>query len=488
MHRRHAPHARRLGNSKENAQPLRRGRKADALSAVLKEGPIAADAHEAKRQEFEYRLAHPDADSDPLAHWCEYIRWQQDTFVTGGGTQLLDMLERCTRSFKDDARYASDARYLRIWIAYADMVSDAEPIFQYLSDRRIGQELTLFYESWAAVLEGKRKNKEADKVYQQGLMMKAQPLNRLTNAHKQFMHRMMKRSMAQPEPAAAETRGAKVPKDRQALNRLKKSEAAPGASRPTKQRATGAMRPAAAPAPPTVEAAAAGNFNIFVDPAPGAAAEEEMVREAWETGTARENKKENAGRVEPWNGITMPQKRGRAAPIKDAPFSIHTDDELAATEEDTSPQVEPASERAPQPLRPDVPKAVIGASCGRKRSEGGQRLRRTRHLSLRLTSCALALAAAGRAAEHSVAARRPRHARQPAARYAAAGSPPSLWHSSPSGPGAATHRRRECHSGAAATRGYGEHRVSTRGHCGREAAGGWLQPRPAAARGRGKLL
>ena len=75
--------------SKENAQPLRRGRKADALSAVLKEGPIAADAHEAKRQEFEYRLAHPDADSDPLAHWCEYIRWQQDTFVTGGGTQQI---------------------------------------------------------------------------------------------------------------------------------------------------------------------------------------------------------------------------------------------------------------------------------------------------------------------------------------------------------------------------------------------------------------
>eukprot|EP00966_Prymnesium_polylepis_P056141 1298688-Prymnesium_polylepis.1 len=318
--------------SKENAQPLRRGRKAEALSTALSEGPTAAEVNEAKRLEFEAALENPDdAGSDPLAVWCEYIRWLQDTFVTGaGGPQLLPVLERCAQAFKDDARYADDARYLRVWIIYADMVLDAEPIFDYLYDHRIGQELALFYESWAAVLEAKRKLDAADKAFRRGLLIKAQPLGRLERAFQQFQHRLVKRIMTQPEPAAPAAASARASKERKALNRLKKGETAAGASRPTKERAAGAMRSAPA-APPTATMAAAGNFNIFVDAA-GGGGDDDEGRAAWETGTATENKKENAGRVEPWAGITMPQKRARAAASADAPFAIHTDDSMAAEE------------------------------------------------------------------------------------------------------------------------------------------------------------
>ena len=96
----------------------------------------------------------------------------------GGAPQLLPVLERCAHAFRDDSRYTDDVRYLRVWISYADHVLDAEPIFEYLHDRRIGQEHALFYESWASILESKRKLDAADKVYTQGVLIKAQPLDR----------------------------------------------------------------------------------------------------------------------------------------------------------------------------------------------------------------------------------------------------------------------------------------------------------------------
>ncbi|CAM9481321.1 unnamed protein product, partial [Ectocarpus sp. 13 AM-2016] len=30
----------------------------------------------------------------------------------------FDLLERCSRKFKDDPRYKDDIRYLRVWTAY----------------------------------------------------------------------------------------------------------------------------------------------------------------------------------------------------------------------------------------------------------------------------------------------------------------------------------------------------------------------------------
>ena len=78
-------------------------------------------------EEFEARVRAEASGGDPLAPWCEYIRWQRDVSVTGTG--VLPLLERCAHTFKDDSRYEDDARYLRVWIAYADLVRDAEPLF-----------------------------------------------------------------------------------------------------------------------------------------------------------------------------------------------------------------------------------------------------------------------------------------------------------------------------------------------------------------------
>ena len=161
---------------KENAQPLRQGRKASSLATM--DAPVDHDALAAQTARWEEALK--SASDDPLQVWCDYVKWTQQTHSKGGkSSQLMPLLERCVHSFKDQPRYANDTRYLRLWIAYADCVRDPEQIFDYLYGRRIGEGHALFWLSWAAVLETKRKYDAADKVYTQGKQMRASPLERL---------------------------------------------------------------------------------------------------------------------------------------------------------------------------------------------------------------------------------------------------------------------------------------------------------------------
>lgn len=53
---------------------------------------------------------------------CSYVVWIQASYPNGANPLLIDVLERCTRSIKDDAqlfaRYRNDVEYVKIWIAY----------------------------------------------------------------------------------------------------------------------------------------------------------------------------------------------------------------------------------------------------------------------------------------------------------------------------------------------------------------------------------
>ncbi|KOO30814.1 mitotic checkpoint serine threonine-protein kinase bub1 beta [Chrysochromulina tobinii] len=246
---------------KENAQPLRRGRKVEALNAGLEAG--AAKVSEVQKQEretWEARLVAEATGGDPL-----------------------------------------------------DRVRDAEPIFDYLYARHIGQLHALFWISWAAVLESKRKLDEADKVLTRGELMRAQPAGRIKQKHAEFEARLMRKHILAPPEDAVEAMSngggassSRPSKERSALNRMSKREAA-GPHRPTTQRAPAPL----SRAPPSRPAAAAvggrgGNgFLIFEDEnqAPGTR-ELEDAPEPWEMGTATDNAKENTGEATPWAGAT----------------------------------------------------------------------------------------------------------------------------------------------------------------------------------------
>ncbi|KAI9279311.1 hypothetical protein BY458DRAFT_432006 [Sporodiniella umbellata] len=81
-----------------------------------------------------------------------------------------------------------------MWLEYATLVDAPISIFSYLMSMDIGQSLALFYEEYAALLEGDQKYKDAEKIYIQGLERQAAPLTRLEKNYKMFKVRMKERN------------------------------------------------------------------------------------------------------------------------------------------------------------------------------------------------------------------------------------------------------------------------------------------------------
>ena len=196
--------------SKENFQPLKKGRDAKMLDQATGMGngeratKIKEERRYARRRpnpqapgfgfprvtgRFWISQTHPaplsfrsafwnaiatyDGD-DPLEVWVRFIKWTEQTFTSGGReTEVLPLLERCTRELQEVPRYRDDVRYLRIWVKYADCCKEPHDIFKFLQANDIGQRHTLFYEAYAAFLEIRGAFKQAGEVYDRGILMRA---------------------------------------------------------------------------------------------------------------------------------------------------------------------------------------------------------------------------------------------------------------------------------------------------------------------------
>uniref|UniRef100_K3WKM0 BUB1 N-terminal domain-containing protein n=1 Tax=Globisporangium ultimum (strain ATCC 200006 / CBS 805.95 / DAOM BR144) TaxID=431595 RepID=K3WKM0_GLOUD len=152
-------------NSKENVMPLKRGRNVPELNRALRaqdsfQEKLRVEEH-AKQMETELKEYKGD---DPLSVWLQYIRWIEAK-MPEDTRKKFSVLEKCTRVLKEDARYKNDIRYIRVWIQYADLVSNPKDIFKYLYQNKIGEHVSLFYVGWAWVLESMTNYAQAHKVY-----------------------------------------------------------------------------------------------------------------------------------------------------------------------------------------------------------------------------------------------------------------------------------------------------------------------------------
>ncbi|KAJ0409320.1 hypothetical protein ATCC90586_000557 [Pythium insidiosum] len=152
-------------NSKENVMPLKRGRKVEDLNRALRtqdsfqgKTKVAALAKEEERKVIEYE------GDDPLSAWVQYVKWIEVN-MPEDTRKRFGVLEKCTRELKDHARYKNDIRYIRLWIQYADLVSNPKDIFKFLYQNKIGENVSLFYVGWAWVLESMANYAQAHKVY-----------------------------------------------------------------------------------------------------------------------------------------------------------------------------------------------------------------------------------------------------------------------------------------------------------------------------------
>jgi checkpoint serine/threonine-protein kinase len=197
-----------IETQKENIQSLPGGRSAKQLSLLC--SPLSSkvppslnetsDLRAAARADFEKELetAH-DAD-DPLDIYDRYVKWTLSAYPSASSTPasgLLPLLERATRAFVQSNMYRNDPRYLKLWLLYIHLFSDApRETYAYLATHGIGAQLALFYEEYAAWLEAQGRWTQAEEVFDAGVDRGAQPGERLIRKYAEFQHRRDARTNA----------------------------------------------------------------------------------------------------------------------------------------------------------------------------------------------------------------------------------------------------------------------------------------------------
>ncbi|KAG9242870.1 Mad3/BUB1 homology region 1-domain-containing protein [Calycina marina] len=191
-----------IENQKENIQSLPGGRSARGLANLFSSPlyppstPTPSDTlnlNNAVRQEYEKELESISESDDPLDIYDRYVRWTLDAYPSAQATpasRLSELLERATKTFMTSVQYKNDPRYLKLWLLYIRLFSETpRETFAFLSRHDIGDGLALFYEEFAAWLEGAGRWVQAEEVYKMGMDKEARPATRLIRKFNEFQER-----------------------------------------------------------------------------------------------------------------------------------------------------------------------------------------------------------------------------------------------------------------------------------------------------------
>uniref|UniRef100_A0A3P8RJQ7 BUB1 mitotic checkpoint serine/threonine kinase Bb n=1 Tax=Amphiprion percula TaxID=161767 RepID=A0A3P8RJQ7_AMPPE len=185
--------------SKENIQPLRRGRAISALHQALSQQDGPTSAINQQRQVFESELRLYDGD-DPLGVWDRYIKWTEQTFPQGGKeSNLATLLERVVTRFTEEKSYHNDPRYVELWIKFAEHCPEPLDIYRYMQAQGIGVTQASLYIAWSEEYENQGNYRKADMVYQEGFKKYAEPQDKLLQFHKALQARVSRHVMMNVE-------------------------------------------------------------------------------------------------------------------------------------------------------------------------------------------------------------------------------------------------------------------------------------------------
>jgi checkpoint serine/threonine-protein kinase len=302
-----------IEGQKENIQSLPGGRSAKKLVDLFSPAPLAKLAtptptdtksiHDCIRAEFESEIANLSESDDPLDVFDRYVRWTLDAYPSAQATpqsQLHTLLERATKTFINSAQCKNDPRYLKLWLYYIQLFSDApRETFLFLSRHGIGEGLALFYEEYAAWLESAGRWNQAEEVYKLGIEREARPASRLLRKFGEFEQRRA----ANPAEDSAAPESPALPAVRPALaakvDPFALSAAARDPQAPRQGNGIGGQ---------SQRAASKSKLAIFSDadaPAP-AMGSRGAGSKGWENiGSLAQRKKENAMEPVPWSGETL---------------------------------------------------------------------------------------------------------------------------------------------------------------------------------------
>ena len=294
-----------IETQKENIQSLPQGRSAKALASAFAPSifsPVATpgstrNLNDAIRGEYETELLSIDDSDDPLDIYDRYVKWTLNAYPSAQATpesRLRTLLERATKAFQNVASYKNDPRYLKLWLSYICFFSDApRETFAYLARHNIGEGLALFYEEFAAWLEGANRWAQAEEVYKLGIEREARPSERLLRKFGEFQTRFEARPRDQDGPSSPA-----LPTVRPALAaKLDPFATEQRPSDPQSQRL---------PAASTAARGGKQKMAIFSDADGSAASAITAGSKGWDNiGSIQDRKKENMVEARPWAGETL---------------------------------------------------------------------------------------------------------------------------------------------------------------------------------------
>ncbi|PGH19236.1 BUB protein kinase [Polytolypa hystricis UAMH7299] len=339
-----------IENQKENIQSLPGGRSAKALFAVFSSGPGSKVSspglndtntlNDAIRQEYEIELESITESDDPLDIYDRYVKWTLNAYPSAQATSqsgLLPLLERATKAFLSSNDYKNDPRYLRLWLHYIRLFSDApRETFAFLARHGIGENLALFYEEFAAWLEGAGRYAQAEEVYKLGLQCEARPAERLLRKFGEFQIRLEQRPRSSNGPSSPA-----LPKVRLALAAKIDPFASAVSTSPTPE--PQAPRQRSGNGSGQTSRSGKTKMAIFSD----IGAEEKPPTgpqtKGWESiGAIRDRKKENTMEPKPWAGETL--KSGKR-PGKVEKMAVFKDEKQSRVSESIIPKNIPHNEK-----------------------------------------------------------------------------------------------------------------------------------------------
>ncbi|KAK2021129.1 hypothetical protein LX32DRAFT_699619 [Colletotrichum zoysiae] len=298
---------------KENIQALPSGRSAKKLAELFSPSPLhkldtptpsdTKNVNDCIRAEYEEEIRNISESDDPLDIFDRYVRWTLDAYPSAQATpqsQLHTLLERATKTFIGSSQYKNDPRYLKMWVLYIQFFSDSpRETFLFLSRHSIGETLALFYEEYAAWLEGAGRWNQAEEVYKLGIEREARPVQRLIRKFKEFEQRLAQQpdaAEAPSSPALPTVRPALAAKVDPFAAARAAAAADPQAPRPGQGVGGAAPKPGKA------------KMSIFsdADSAPPALASRGPTTKGWDSiGSLSDRKKENVMEPKPWAGETL---------------------------------------------------------------------------------------------------------------------------------------------------------------------------------------
>lgn len=310
-----------IESHKENIQSLPSGRSAKALAALYSP-PLSArpsgqsDPHAAERAVFDAEVEQIQDADDPLDVYDRYVKWTLATYPSAQSTphsRLLPLLEHATKAFLSDGHYKNDVRYLRLWLHYVGLFSDApKETFVFMARNGVGQELALFYEEYAAWLEAQGRWSQAEEVYTIGIEKEARPAERLIRKYGEFE----RRKAALPKDVAERPDSPVLPVVRQVLGQKVDPFVAAAASAQAQQETKAADKGKKKTA----------KMAIFADDG----AEKESVMgskdgQSWDSiGSLHSRKRENTVEATSWAGQTMKVGKTNAGVEKMQIFRVST--------------------------------------------------------------------------------------------------------------------------------------------------------------------